>query len=93
MARQSIHEPTGETTPAPQPRFSIRRILVAGIFSLCAGFVASLPAVMLMGILRLAAGIPTPIELLGDFVLKHSLFSLNPCQETNQSATARIFQR
>ena len=70
MARQSIHEAV-EATQATQPRFSIRRILVAGIFSLCAGFVASLLAVVLMGILRLAVGIPTPVELFGDYVLKH----------------------
>ncbi|HLI87869.1 MAG TPA: hypothetical protein VKV37_04200, partial [Ktedonobacteraceae bacterium] len=36
-----------------------------------AGLAASLLTVVLMGILRLVAGIPTPVELFGDFVLKH----------------------
>jgi len=39
--------------------------------SVGAGLTASLFAVVLMGILRLAAGIPTPVELFGDYVLKH----------------------
>ena len=71
MAGQSIHEPTVKTPPPPQRRFNVQRMLVAGVLSLCAGFVASLLAVILMGILRLAAGIPTPVELFGDYVLKH----------------------
>lgn len=41
--------------------------LLAGFL---AGLVASLVSVVCMGILRLLAGIPTPVELLGDFVLK-----------------------
>lgn len=36
-----------------------------------AGLAASLTAVIVMGILRLALGMPTPVELFGDFVLKH----------------------
>ena len=36
-----------------------------------AGLAASVLAVVTMGILRLWAGIPTPVELFGDFVLKH----------------------
>src|SRR5579884_1548856 len=36
-----------------------------------AGLAASLLTVALMGILRLVAGIPTPVELFGDYVLKH----------------------
>ena len=39
--------------------------------ALGSGFTASLMAVVLMGILRLTAGVPTPVELFGDFVLKH----------------------
>ncbi len=41
------------------------------LFALAAGLLASLMAVVLMGLLRLAAGIPTPVELFGDFLLKH----------------------
>jgi DMSO/TMAO reductase YedYZ molybdopterin-dependent catalytic subunit len=54
------------------PRYPLwLRILVAALFAPIAGLVASLAATVMMGILRLAAGIPTPVELFGDFVLKH----------------------
>ncbi len=46
-------------------------MLVAAFAALGGGLLASLMAVVLMGILRLAAGVPTPVELFGDFVLKH----------------------
>lgn len=71
MAKQSTSEPTTETT-APSPRrVGVKRVALVGFLSLCAGLVASLLAVVLMGILRLGAGIPTPVELFGDFILKH----------------------
>src|SRR5260370_3908922 len=47
-----------------------KRLLNAGLAALAAGFAASLMAAALMEILRLAAGIPTPVELFGDYVLK-----------------------
>src|SRR5260370_10390647 len=47
-----------------------KRLLNAGVAALAAGFAASLMAAALMEILRLAAGIPTPVELFGDYVLK-----------------------
>ncbi len=57
---------------APPSRSSrVKRVLIAGLLSLIAGFVASLMAVFLMLVLRLTFGIPTPVELFGDFVLKH----------------------
>lgn len=59
-----------ETVPSRKPS-RIRRVLIAGLLSLIAGFVASLMAVLLMLVLRLTAGIPTPVELFGDYVLKH----------------------
>src|SRR5207248_3516274 len=47
------------------------RPLIAGVFAaLGAGLLASLLSVVLMGILRLAAGIPTPVELFSYHVLK-----------------------
>src|SRR5579859_1277681 len=49
----------------------VRTLLVSGLCAPGAGLVASLAAVVVMGILRLWAGIPTPVELFGDFVLKH----------------------
>src|SRR6266851_5535036 len=47
-----------------------KRLVVIGLCALGAGFTASLVAVVVMGILRLAAGVPTPVELFGDHVLK-----------------------
>jgi len=71
MAKQSASENTVEAIAKTQRRFSIKRLLTVVLLSLISGFVASLMAVLLMGILRLAAGVPTPVELFGDFVLKH----------------------
>lgn len=48
-----------------------RAWIICGQCALAAGLAASLLAAVMMGILRLWAGIPTPVELLGDFVLKH----------------------
>ena len=47
-----------------------RTLLLSGISVLVAGLVASLVTTCVMGILRLAAGIATPVELFGDFLLK-----------------------
>ena len=59
-----------ESSSRPVPRF-FARSLVAGVFAaLGAGLLASLLSVVLMGILRLAAGIPTPVELFSYHVLK-----------------------
>jgi len=71
MAQQSTSEQKAEMIAPPPRRLSVKRVALVGFLSLCAGFVASLLAVVLMGILRLAAGIPTPVELFGDFILKH----------------------
>ena len=46
------------------------QLLVAACAALAAGLAASLMAVVLMGILRLEAGVPTPVELFGEHVLK-----------------------
>src|ERR1700693_1034660 len=63
--------PEAVQTAPPQKLARVKRVLIAGLLSLIAGFVASLMAVFLMLILRLGAGIPTPVELFGDYVLKH----------------------
>jgi len=47
-----------------------KNLVISGVSALGAGLAASLMAVVLMGILRLTAGIPTPVELFGDHVLK-----------------------
>lgn len=57
--------------PASSSKFSrTRRLLVSAFAALGAGLAASLSTVVLMGVLRLAAGVPTPVELFGDHVLK-----------------------
>lgn len=57
-------------TPQRPRRRSVVTFLALLAASFFAGLVASLVSVVCMGILRLFAGIPTPVELLGDFVLK-----------------------
>jgi DMSO/TMAO reductase YedYZ molybdopterin-dependent catalytic subunit len=58
----------GETQP---PYSLMRTLLLSALYALGAGVLASIIAIVCMGILRLQAGIPTPPELFGDFVLKH----------------------
>ncbi|HVB73268.1 MAG TPA: molybdopterin-dependent oxidoreductase [Ktedonobacteraceae bacterium] len=53
-----------------RPYTRLKQLGISAFVALCAGLVASLTAVLLMGILRLAAGVPTPVELFGDRVLK-----------------------
>lgn len=48
-----------------------RALWTSGFVALLAGLFASIFAVVTMGILRLALGIPMPVELFGDFSLKH----------------------
>src|ERR1700680_1581445 len=66
---QTVHE----SAPAEKRSFFTlqKQIGISIIVALCAGLAASLAAVLVMGILRLAAGVPTPVELFGDFILKH----------------------
>ena len=51
-------------------RFLTKPVLAPTLAALAAGLLASLLTVVLMGILRLLAGIPTPVELFGDHALK-----------------------
>lgn len=55
--------------PEERSRRNQRSLLLLTAFG--AGIVASLVSVVCMLLLRLAAGIPTPVELFGDFALKH----------------------
>ena len=48
----------------------LRLIVLAALSALGAGLVASLVAVLVMSFLRLVAGIPSPVELFGDHILK-----------------------
>ncbi len=65
--------PETKSIPSSPPvRYTkLRTFLLSALFASGAGLVASLLAVVLMGALRLVAGIPTPMELFGDYVLKH----------------------
>ncbi len=47
-----------------------RTFILSSLFVLAAGLAASLTTVLVMGILRLAAGIPTPVELFSYYALK-----------------------
>jgi DMSO/TMAO reductase YedYZ molybdopterin-dependent catalytic subunit len=67
-------QPTQEqqADAAPPVIFSKwRTFFLSALLAPGAGLAASLLAVVSMGILRLGAGIPTPVELFGDYVLKH----------------------
>ncbi|GCE27276.1 hypothetical protein KDA_27600 [Dictyobacter alpinus] len=65
--------PRRQETPATPPGgFSnTRTLLLSAVWALIAGLAASLCATLVMGLLRLLAGIPTPVEMFGDFTLKH----------------------
>lgn len=63
-----------QVADAPQsvPSYSkVRTRVLSGLCVLGAGLVASLVTVCVMSILRVAAGIPTPVELFSYYVLKH----------------------
>ena len=73
--QETDSEATAEPMPPPPPSSVVypkRRAFFTAIFlAPGAGLVASLMAAMLMLLLRLLAGLPTPVELFGDFLLKH----------------------
>jgi DMSO/TMAO reductase YedYZ molybdopterin-dependent catalytic subunit len=50
---------------------SLRIFVTHAWAALVAGLVASLIAVVVMGILRIICGVPTPVELFSEFYLKH----------------------
>ena len=63
---------TNKSSPIPggTTYSSLKLLVVSGIAALCAGLVGSLTSVLLMAVLRLVAGVPSPVELFGDHVLK-----------------------
>jgi DMSO/TMAO reductase YedYZ molybdopterin-dependent catalytic subunit len=63
-----VKEVSSDTT---RTNSNFHKIFILGAPGLVAGLVASLLTVVVMGIMRLVAGIPTPVELFGDYVLKH----------------------
>lgn len=71
MTLQHTDEKAQQPALPPSNRFRLRNVLTTSLYALGAGLAASLMTVVLMGVLRLTAGIPTPVELFGDFVLKH----------------------
>ncbi len=68
---QATVEPTPPSPPSPAVYTKRRSLFTAIFLAPGAGLVASLMAAMLMIILRLSAGLPSPVELFGDFILKH----------------------
>ncbi len=71
MQTTSVELAQNDAAAMPAPYSRLRSILISALLAPGAGLVASLSAVATMGVLRLALGIPTPVELFGDFVLKH----------------------
>jgi DMSO/TMAO reductase YedYZ molybdopterin-dependent catalytic subunit len=67
ISENNVPSPTVSSNDYTKRRALFMNLLLAP----GAGLAASLLTVALMGILRLVAGIPTPVELFGDFVLKH----------------------
>jgi DMSO/TMAO reductase YedYZ molybdopterin-dependent catalytic subunit len=61
----------GGSEVAPHYYSLLRTLLLSALYALGAGVLASIASIVCMGILRLQAGIPTPPELFGDYVLKH----------------------
>jgi len=61
-----------ESPPSPEKGYPRRRtLLTSALLAPGAGLAASLTTALLMVLLRVFLGIPTPVELFGDFVLKH----------------------
>src|SRR5690348_2308247 len=71
MIMQTIKQESNDTGQALAVTTSYRKLLISALCALGAGLTASLTAVMVMGILRLVAGVPTPVELFSYFVLNH----------------------
>src|SRR6266487_2293638 len=68
---QNAVEPTPSAIGRGSRLQGMKAAITTILLALVAGLMASLLTVVLMGVLRLAAGVPTPVELFGDFVLKH----------------------
>src|ERR1019366_5284025 len=68
---QAAVEPTPPSPPSFVAYTKGRSFLTTVLLAPGAGLVASLMAAVLMIVLRLVAGVPAPVELVGDFVLKH----------------------
>src|SRR5262249_7039381 len=66
---EAEHHDTQESEPPRRWPFW-RVLLFSALSALLAGLVASLLAVVLMGVLRIFFGVPTPVELFGQFFLK-----------------------
>src|SRR5271157_949446 len=68
---QNDHQTMNTHEKADRSPASRRKsIIVVAFAALGAGLTASLTSVALMGVLRLAGGVPTPVELFGDHLLK-----------------------
>lgn len=67
---RSDRQTSGREKALPPEAGRGKQLLVTLFSALGAGVVAGLVSVVCMLILRLAAGIPTPVELFGDFILK-----------------------
>src|SRR5579859_1713285 len=62
---------TAQSPGLPQTYRKLRTFLVSALLAPGAGLTASLIAVLVMGILYFTLGAPTPVTLLGSYILKH----------------------
>jgi DMSO/TMAO reductase YedYZ molybdopterin-dependent catalytic subunit len=67
---QTESQPVSMIAPETPARFSLKNLIRSALAALGAGLVASLLAVLIMSFSRLVFGIPTPVELFGDHLLK-----------------------
>jgi len=70
---RSTDQPALQLGDVPQPALysKTRTRVLSGVFVVGAGLAASLVTVCVMLILRVAAGIPTPVELFSYYILEH----------------------
>jgi DMSO/TMAO reductase YedYZ molybdopterin-dependent catalytic subunit len=65
-----IHVPGTGSVETKRVPF-VRVVLISSLAALLAGLMASLLSALVMGLLRIGLGIPSPVELFGDYVLMH----------------------
>jgi DMSO/TMAO reductase YedYZ molybdopterin-dependent catalytic subunit len=70
MREPAQQETVNKKMNEPEKR-SMKGRIIGALFALPAALVASILSVVTMGLLLFVIGAPTPVELFGDFVLKH----------------------
>src|ERR1700733_11431489 len=72
MSGETIRQGSDPPSPGVDRSYApLRTVLISLPLALLAGLIAGLCAALVMVLLRLWAGIPTPMELFGDYYLQH----------------------